>query len=899
TFTVSGTVDAGVESVTLTNSSDADTTYTGEISGETVTFSGVPAGTYTVSATYGDDYKAVTVIYTDTANNVVTVSDADVSDAFTVTSTAKVSSAVTVADTENGTVTIKSGSTTLDATALASVVEGTELTVSTVPNGGYELSKIEVTPTNVDSETTIDVDENGTFEMPAEAVTVTVTFTERTYSDGKLMAATYISRYGTDDTEGAVTLDANSNYSTTGEILAGNPGNYARVGLMKFNATVDEEDAAPIYSATLKLTQKEIDSRLDNGFNVSSVTGDYDASTITFVDVYGTDCIADASKAAIQEDSPISAFTEIIQIGKNPANTSGENLASAEDGVEYSIDVTDYVKSVKEAEGTVYSLALNNSRRGMTFYGYSSTHEPVLEITRGINTTFTVVSASNEETKVAGAAIVVKSGDDTVATATTGEDGTATVVLLPSTEYTYTVTSADYAIKSDTLTTGTEAGTKDVALSDNVAATIAITDPTDGTTVAAGDTTGITYTATVYDQDGRAMTGQTIDWSVTNEGSAVENVTITDGKVTAEEEAEAGTYTVNATVSGTEVTTTSYVTVSKAAKVAVSITSADDDMGSVSYTVNGTASTDTEVLPGKTIVATATANALYGFVGWATSADNVTTGTYVSTEAEYEYTLQEGEALTLIAVFKYTGIFYSEDFEGFAVGSDDAQLSNWTHTNGLVRIMTSVSDTANVSNALNWYVNAANAARTNTHTINSTGYVDDNGKVTFSVDIRYAGDSVSNASKSSRSFLGILDSSDNVVFGISWGTKTSDPTTMSLGVSDNSKSDNYDIEMPTITSGNAAEITSLANYDTNTSKWFNLEVTLDTSSTEDNVTVTITPLTSTDSIAGGEAGVAYTQTFSSTATNIAKIKTTLGSMYAGVLLDNIEISAVESEADSE
>lgn len=61
TYAVSGTVDAGVKSVTLTDKAEAENTITGKIEDTTVTFTGVKAGTYTVSAVAKDDYKDLTV----------------------------------------------------------------------------------------------------------------------------------------------------------------------------------------------------------------------------------------------------------------------------------------------------------------------------------------------------------------------------------------------------------------------------------------------------------------------------------------------------------------------------------------------------------------------------------------------------------------------------------------------------------------------------------------------------------------------------------------------------------------------------------------------------------------------------------------------------------------------
>lgn len=61
TYAVSGTVDAGVKSVTLTDKAEAENTIAGTIEDTAVTFTGVKAGTYTVSAVAKDDYKDLTV----------------------------------------------------------------------------------------------------------------------------------------------------------------------------------------------------------------------------------------------------------------------------------------------------------------------------------------------------------------------------------------------------------------------------------------------------------------------------------------------------------------------------------------------------------------------------------------------------------------------------------------------------------------------------------------------------------------------------------------------------------------------------------------------------------------------------------------------------------------------
>ena len=164
TYAVSGTVDAGVKSVTLTDKAEAENTITGTIEDTAVTFTGVKAGTYTVSAVAKDDYKDLTVTPQE-----ITVSG-NLAGVFTVTTTAKVKSAVTTTVT-GGTATVTG------ATDLSSVAEGTELIITAkTPALGYLAANPTITVTKTDdAETTVAVAE-GKFTMPAYPVTVTVAY---------------------------------------------------------------------------------------------------------------------------------------------------------------------------------------------------------------------------------------------------------------------------------------------------------------------------------------------------------------------------------------------------------------------------------------------------------------------------------------------------------------------------------------------------------------------------------------------------------------------------------------------------------------------------------------------------------------------------------------------------
>lgn len=78
TYAVSGTVDAGVKSVTLTDKAEAENTIAGTIEDTAVTFTGVKAGTYTVSAVAASGKDIYTIKVGDTETTEVTVTDANV-----------------------------------------------------------------------------------------------------------------------------------------------------------------------------------------------------------------------------------------------------------------------------------------------------------------------------------------------------------------------------------------------------------------------------------------------------------------------------------------------------------------------------------------------------------------------------------------------------------------------------------------------------------------------------------------------------------------------------------------------------------------------------------------------------------------------------------------------------
>ena len=621
TYAVSGTVDAGVKSVTLTDKAEAENTITGTIEDTAVPFTGVKAGTYTVSAVAKDDYKDLTVTPQE-----ITVSG-NLAGVFTVTTTAKVKSAVTTAVT-GGTATVTG------ATDLTSVAEGTELTITAkTPALGYLAADPTITVTKTDdADTTVAVAE-GKFTMPAYPVTVTVAYAADPTVAIATLENTATSGWGSNTAAATVNTESGLEHFNNDTDTS-----WAGTAFAQFTLpTLADGEGVAKAELIYNVKQGGAKSRTSKIFALTN--GDIDLTTMTGA---AADRFADARTL-------ITSFNA----------EAGENALT-----------TDVTAAVQGKSGKI-TLMFTDNAAGADLYGKASADKaPVLKITKGKVVTFNVAAAANADTKVAGAKIVVKNGDTTVATITTDDNGAASTALSAGT-YTYTVESNDYAIKKEgTLTVADSVVTENVALAANVATKVEIANPATGTTLAQGEEA--TYTATVKDQDGRVMTA-TVDWAVVNsEDVAAENITVANGKVTVTEDATVGDYKVKATVNGTTVSATADLKVIAAEKLKLSITSENAEQGTVAYTVNGVASTDTQLNKGKAIVATATPAALYEFAGWVTSIENLITGTYVSRDAQYSFDLNANT--TLIAVFKYTGIYYQNDY-------NNATESDWVSGN--------------------------------------------------------------------------------------------------------------------------------------------------------------------------------------------------------------------------
>ena len=513
TYTVTGTVDAGVKSVTLTDKAEAENTIAGTIEDTAVTFTGVKAGTYTVSAVAKDDYKDLTVTPQE-----ITVSG-NLAGVFTVTTTAKVKSAVTTTVT-GGTATVTG------ATDLKSVAEGTELTITAAtPALGYLAADPTITVTKTDdAETTVTVAE-GKFTMPAYPVTVTVAYAaDPTMKVFDAEASTWVKA---DDT----TAHGSDELLKLGQWAKGKDGTLStnETTLLRY-AGLSDVDKDRVVSANLNFdvasTSYDANQKrwVDSYFFIGALSSnDWDASTAVYTDYQ-----------SIRNDS----LTDTkVWTGTKDATTASTEAHGA--FVTANVPVTSLVKSATTDKLSL-ELAVGTARTQVV------KKAPKLVLTIGQAVTFNVASG---ETKVEKATVEIKNGDAVVATETTDTDGVAKVAL-PSGDYTYTVTSADYAIKTGSIKVADSAVAENVAVVANEAKKVEITSPENNIVVVGSP---ITFTATVKDQDGRVMTGKTVNWTVVDTPA---NIAVENGVVSVTKGVIGGKYKVQATIADTEISAT-------------------------------------------------------------------------------------------------------------------------------------------------------------------------------------------------------------------------------------------------------------------------------------------------------------------------------------------------------
>lgn len=409
---------------------------------------------------------------------------------------------------------------------MKSVAEGTELTITAAtPALGYLAADPTITVTKTDdAETTVTVAE-GKFTMPAYPVTVTVAYAaDPTMKVFDAEASTWVKA---DDT----TAHGSDELLKLGQWAKGKDGTLStnETTLLRY-AGLSDVDKDRVVSANLNFdvasTSYDANQKrwVDSYFFIGALSSnDWDASTAVYTDYQ-----------SIRNDS----LTDTkVWTGTKDATTASTEAHGA--FVTANVPVTSLVKSATTDKLSL-ELAVGTARTQVV------KKAPKLVLTIGQAVTFNVASG---ETKVEKATVEIKNGDAVVATETTDTDGVAKVAL-PSGDYTYTVTSADYAIKTGSIKVADSAVAENVAVVANEAKKVEITSPENNIVVVGSP---ITFTATVKDQDGRVMTGKTVNWTVvdTPANIAVENgvVSVTNGVI-------GGKYKVQATIADTEISAT-------------------------------------------------------------------------------------------------------------------------------------------------------------------------------------------------------------------------------------------------------------------------------------------------------------------------------------------------------
>jgi hypothetical protein len=307
-------------------------------------------------------------------------------------------------------------------------------------------------------------------------------------------------------------------------------------------------------------------------------------------------------------------------------------------------------------------------------------------------------------------------------------------------------------------------------------------------------------------------------------------------------------------------------------------------------------------LVGKTLEVTATPKTLYEFAGWATSAENAENGTYVSTDATYSYQVQASDAdagVNLIACFKYTGVYYEEDFSSYDAScnitgfndityadDNDTKSKNLqtamgfssTNTNrAAIALLASNSDgTTSQEKVLNLgNIYSGNYSTVSTIALPTTVSSDGTVKVAYKIRLGVA--------NNKDHTFNLTDNSGTVLFGFkipSAGNYTPVIGEESLADITPTTSANGKIDFRGDTSSNKGFY--------NATNWLSVEATIDFSSDSDNVTLTVKDLTAGTTLVDAVTGT-------TSAKDISKFVFNMGNAFTAIAIDDIAITAVANE----
>lgn len=695
TYAVSGTVDAGVKSVTLTDKAEAENIITGKIEDTTVTFTGVKAGTYTVSATANSGKEIDTIKLGETEVTEVTVTDADVT---TLTVTSKDEAVIPYAE---GTITYDGDGDTKVFTELGRVT-GTLETTALADNS----TKYEKLVANGGKPRAQYVPYAGNYPLKGDAIVANFDYAITGRPEAISLVGKSYSGTEADDNNAdtgklftiSVTTDAgeieipktgntidgtnnNSNAIKTGvtgtmnkwyhvETVTNMTDKKIAVKIYAYKANNNYSKETPVYSETLDFRDSTVTGLAGIMINSNSNYGGaaidniyfYDQTYITPIKVTATDATVDTTQV-LKDD--VIKITPKVPSGKkiSAVKVNGDPIDAATDGTykytvlgtETAIAVTvDFVRA--DVDNVVVSSTNVNVQKGSsgtyTATVYADAAKKV-DITKDSTITWSIAPAT-------------EGGVDSLADGTSITNGKLEVADEQSTgKIIITATAVKDITKTDDTTAANQvAGTFEVNIISEPSYQIGVATPANGTvTITVGDNTAATSVkqSESFEIVPKANAGYEIDTvsyrltTADDEADSYTTVTVDDnGKYTVAGAALSGDITVKVTFKAINYKITNNTVAENGNSIAIRIGDTEAATAIVGQTI--------------TIVPTI-AN------GYMLKSISVKNGNTDVTVTNNTFTMPAADVTVEATFEEWNGIYYSQDFESYA--DTDAVKADW------------------------------------------------------------------------------------------------------------------------------------------------------------------------------------------------------------------------------
>ena len=690
TYAVSGTVDAGVKSVTLTDKAEAENIITGKIEDTTVTFTGVKAGTYTVSAVAASGKEIDTIKLGETEVTEVTVTDADVT---TLTVTSKDEAVIPYAE---GTITYDGDGDTKVFTELGRVT-GTLETTALADNS----TKYEKLVANGGKPRAQYVPYAGNYPLKGDAIVANFDYAITGRPEAISLVGKSYSGTEADDNNAdtgklftiSVTTDAgeieipktgntidgtnnNSNAIKTGvtgtmnkwyhvETVTNMTDKKIAVKIYAYKANNNYSKETPVYSETLDFRDSTVTGLAGIMINSNSNYGGaaidniyfYDQTYITPIKVTATDATVDTTQV-LKDD--VIKITPKVPSGKkiSAVKVNGDPIDAATDGTykytvlgtETAIAVTvDFVRA--DVDNVVVSSTNVNVQKGSSGTYTATVYADAakkIDITKDSAITWSVESATEG----------VSLADGTVM----AQDGTLTVAADQAVgKLTVKATAVKDIASSDDTDANKVVGTFEVnviaeksfqvvaATVENGKVAFKVGDTENATSFKESETLEIVPTANAgYELD-------SVSYKLTSaEDDTYTTVTATEGKYTVAGNAIAGDITVKVTFKAINYKITNNTVAENGNSIAIRIGDTEAATAIVGQTI--------------TIVPTI-AN------GYMLKSISVKNGNTDVTVTNNTFTMPAADVTVEATFEEWNGIYYSQDFESYA--DTDAVKADW------------------------------------------------------------------------------------------------------------------------------------------------------------------------------------------------------------------------------